>query len=463
MEGHQHIPHVKRHDVDMTEGSVFQHLLLFALPLLLGNLFQQMYNMVDTWVVGKYVSEEAFSAVGTVAPIINMLIGSFAGLASGAGVVISHYYGAHKEDRVSDAVHTSIVLTIIMTVAFTAAGVLMTPAMLRFMRTPNDVFPESSAYLTIYFSGMAGLMFYNMGAGILRAVGDSQRPFYYLVAAAVINTVLDLLFVIRFDMGVRGVAYATIISQSIAALLTITTLLRANSCVQLVPRRLRLHADLLKQIIRVGIPAALQMAVTAFSNVFVQSYINQFGKECMGGWTAYTKVDQLIFLPMQSLSLAATTFVGQNLGSEQPERARKGVRTSLAMSMAVTVAISALVVAVAPALVTFFIDKDKSPEVVEYGALFLRRLTPFYVLCCVNQVYAAALRGAGDSRAPMLIMLFSFVLFRQAYLFVVSNFVSNTILPLAMGYPAGWLVCSLIILLYYCRVHLNGQSLAQAD
>ena len=463
MESHQHFPHVKRHDVDMTEGSVFQHLLLFALPLLLGNLFQQMYNMVDTWVVGQYVSEEAFSAVGTVAPIINMLIGSFAGLASGAGVVISHYYGAHKADRVSDAVHTSIVLTMVLTAVFTAAGVLMTPVMLRFMRTPNDVFPESSAYLTIYFSGMAGLMFYNMGAGILRAVGDSRRPFYYLVAAAVINTVLDLLFVIRFDMGVRGVAYATIISQSIAALLTIITLLRANSCVQLVPRRLRLHIDLLKQIIRVGIPAALQMAVTAFSNVFVQSYINQFGKECMGGWTAYTKVDQLIFLPMQSLSLAATTFVGQNLGSGQPERAGKGVRTSLAMSMAVTVVISTLVVAAAPVLVTFFIDKDKSPGVVEYGAQFLRCLTPFYVLCCVNQVYAAALRGAGDSRAPMLIMLFSFVLFRQAYLFVVSNFVSNTILPLAMGYPAGWLVCSLITLLYYRRVHLSCQSLAQAD
>lgn len=447
----------------MTEGNVFRHLLMFALPLLLGNLFQQMYNMVDTWVVGKYVSEEAFSAVGTVTSIINMLIGFFTGLASGAGVVISHYYGAHREDRVSDAVHTSIVLTMILTVVFTAVGILMTPAMLRLMRTPGDVFPESSAYLTIYFSGMAGLLFYNMGAGILRAVGDSRRPFYYLVIAAVVNTVLDLLFVIRFDMGVRGVAYATIIAQAIAALLTMITLLRVNSCVRLIPRKLRLHTDLLKRIIRIGIPASLQMAVTSFSNVFVQSYINQFGKECMGGWTAYIKVDQLVFLPMQSLALAATTFVGQNLGSDQPERAKKGVRSSLAMSVAVTVAVSTVVVAAAPVLVAFFIDKDKSPEVVEYGTLFLRQLTPFYVLCCINQVYSAALRGAGNSRAPTLIMLFSFVLFRQAYLFVVSNFVSNTILPLAMGYPAGWLVCSLVTLLYYRRAGLGSQSLAQAD
>lgn len=458
-----HISRAKQHDVDMTEGNVFRHLLYFAFPLLIGNLFQQMYNMVDTWVVGKFVGDAAFSAVGTVTPIINMLIGSFTGLASGAGVVISQYYGAHRDDKVSDAVHTSILLTIIMTVIFTAVGVLMTPTMLRFMKTPDEVFPESSAYLTIYFSGMAGLMFYNMGAGILRAVGDSKRPFYFLVTAAIINTVLDLVLVIRFDMGVRGVAYATIIAQAISAILTVTTLMRVKSSIHLDLRKLKMDFALLGQIIRVGIPAALQMAVTAFSNVFVQSYINQFGKSCMGGWTAYTKVDQLLFLPMQSLSLAATTFVGQNLGSGQPDRARKGVRTSFLMAVTVTIVISAVVVITAPWLVAFFIDKDKSPEVVEYGALFLRRLTPFYVICCVNQVYAAALRGAGNTRAPMLIMLGSFVVFRQAYLFVVSNFISNTILPLAMGYPAGWFVCSILTLTYYHRVHLSSTSLVAAS
>lgn len=443
----------KRHDVDMTQGSVFLHLLYFALPLLAGNVFQQFYNTVDIWVVGNYVSDEAFSAVGTVTPIINMLIGSFMGLASGAGVVISQYYGAKKFDKVQEAVHTAIAMTVILTVLFSIIGVAMTPTMLHFMKTPDEVFGESSTYLTIYFSGMAGLLFYNMGSGILRAVGDSKRPFYYLVASATINIVLDLVFVIKFHMGVAGVAYATIIAQGISATLTLITLLRTSSCVHLELKKIRIHLPILRQIIHVGIPAALQMAVTAFSNVFVQSYINQFGSDAMGGWTAYTKIDQLIFLPMQSLALSATTFVGQNLGNGQAERAKKGVRTSFLMAVCVTIVVSTGVILAAPHLVIIFNDK---PEVVEYGALFLRRLTPFYVLCCVNQIYSGALRGAGNSRVPMIIMLSSFVVFRQCYLYVVSNFISNTILPLAMGYPAGWLVCSTMTLIYYHKVHLTG-------
>ncbi len=437
----------------MTQGSVFRHLLWFALPLLAGNIFQQLYNTVDTWVVGNYVSDEAFSAVGTVAPIINMLIGAFTGLANGAGVVISRHFGAKSYDKVKDAVHTAAALTLILTAAFTVIGVTMTPAMLRFMKTPEEVFGQSRAYLTIYFSGMAGLMCYNMGAGILRAVGDSRRPFYYLVAAAVINIVLDLLFVIAFRMGVQGVAYATIIAQAVSAALTVVTLLRTTACVRLEVRSVRIHRDMLSQIVRVGIPAALQMAVTAFSNVFVQSYINQFGKECMGGWTAYTKMDQLIFLPMQSLAMAATTFVGQNLGRQQNRRADRGVKTSLAMAVTVTLAVSAVVMGFAPRLVYFF---NQNPEVISYGTLFLRRLTPFYVLSCVSQIYSGALRGAGNSRTPMIIMLCSFVLFRQCYLYIVSHFISNTILPLAMGYPAGWLVCSSATLIYYHKVHLKA-------
>ena len=453
MQAAHRTPGGKRHDVDMTQGSVFLHLLYFALPLLAGNVFQQFYNTVDIWVVGNYVSNEAFSAVGTVSPIINMLIGSFMGLASGAGVVISQYYGAKKFDKVQEAVHTAIALTVFLSVLFSIIGLSMAPAMLRFMKTPEEVFGESLTYLSIYFSGMAGLLFYNMGSGILRAVGDSKRPFYYLVASATINIVLDLLFVIKFRMGVAGVAYATIIAQGISAVLTIITLMRTSSCVNLKLKKVRFHLPILKQIIHIGIPAALQMAVTAFSNVFVQSYINQFGSDAMGGWTAYTKIDQLIFLPMQSLALSATTFVGQNLGDGKPERAKKGVRTSFLMALCVTIVVSCFVIMAAPYLVVIFNDK---PEVVDYGVLFLRRLTPFYVLCCVNQIYSGALRGAGNSRVPMIIMLSSFVVFRQCYLYVVSNFISNTILPLAMGYPAGWLVCSTVTLIYYHKVHLGN-------
>ena len=455
--GRSHAEHGHtRHDVDMTQGSVFRHLLYFALPLLAGNIFQQLYNTVDTWVVGNYVSNEAFSAVGTVTPIINTLIGFFMGLSSGAGVVISQYYGARKFDKVEQAVHTSIALTAVLSVVFTIIGISMTPYMLRFMKTPPEVFVESSAYLTIYFSGMVGLLFYNMGSGILRAVGDSKRPFYYLVASATINIVLDLVFVIKFHMGVAGVAYATIIAQGISATLTLITLLRTSSCVHLEFQKIRIHLPVLRQIIHVGIPAALQMAVTAFSNVFVQSYINQFGSDAMGGWTAYTKIDQLIFLPMQSLALSATTFVGQNLGDGQAERAKKGVRTSFLMAVCVTIVVSTGVILAAPHLVVIFNDK---PEVVDYGVLFLRRMAPFYVLCCVNQIYAAALRGAGDSRAPMFIMLGSFVVFRQCYLFLVSNYISNTVIPLAMGYPAGWILCSVLTLTYYHKNYRKGNSL----
>ena len=449
----------RRHDTDMTQGSVFGHLLRFSLPLLAGNIFQQLYNTVDTWVVGNYVSNEAFSAVGTVAPIINMLIGAFTGFATGAGVVISQYYGAKEPDKVHDAVHTSIMLTIILTVILTAVGILTTPAMLRFMKTPAEVMPESTEYLTIYFAGMVGLLFYNMGAGILRAVGDSRRPFYYLVVAAVINTVLDLVFVISFKMGVAGVAYATIIAQAVSALLTMITLCRSDSCIRVRFRDLRIHGIMLKKTVQIGIPAGLQMAVTSFSNVFVQSYINQFGANCMGGWTAYTKIDQLIFLPMQSLALAATTFVGHNLGLHQVDRAKRGIRTAFLMSIVVTVIVSAVVVGFAPAFVEFFNNKT---EVVSYGAMFQRWLTPFYVLCCVNQVYSGALRGAGNSRAPMIIMLFSFVVFRQIYLYIMSNFIANEILPLAMGYPAGWLVCSLLTLIYYRRVDLDAVNVVES-
>lgn len=436
---------LKSRDVDMTAGSVVSHLLQFAFPLLIGNIFQQLYNTVDTWVVGNYVSNEAFSAVGSVGPIVNLLIGFFTGLASGAGVVISQYYGAHQMKNVHDAVHTALTMTMILGVLFTAAGLLITPSALRMMKTPAEVMPESSAYLTIYFAGIMGLMLYNMGAGILRAVGDSQRPFYYLVVCAVINTILDLVFVIAFHMGVRGVALATIIAQFISAILVIITLLRTDSCIHLRIRDLRLHFRIFKQIIQVGIPAAIQMALTSFSNIFVQSYINYFGADCMAGWTAYSKIDQLILLPMQSLAMAATTFVGQNLGTGNVQRARKGMRTALIMSECSTVVLIGIVFLTAPHLVIFFNSK---PSVVEYGTLFLKWISPFYVMVCVNQIYSGALRGAGDSKAAMIIMLCSFVVFRQIYLFIMANFISNTVIPIAMGYPAGWLVASTTTLIY---------------
>ncbi len=442
-------------DVDMTQGSISRHIILFALPLLAGNIFQQMYNMVDTWVVGRFVSNEAYAAVGSVGPIVNMLIGFFMGLSSGAGVVISQNYGAKRFDQVEKAVHTAVTMTVILGVLFTIIGLTATPFMLRLMKTPENVLPESTAYLQIYFSGVMGLMLYNIGAGILRAVGDSQRPFYYLVVCAVMNTVLDLLFVIKFQMGVKGVALATILSQAVSATLVMATLLGTRSCVKLRIPALRIHWDIMKKIFRVGIPAALQMAITAFSNVFVQSYINFFGDNCMSGWTTYAKVDQLLFLPMQSIALASTTFVGQNLGSDQPERARKGVRAALLIALGSTLVLMGPVIAFAEPIVAFFNDKA---EVVSYGSLLLRWITPFYLLSCFNQVYSGALRGAGNTRAPMIIMISSFVVFRQVYLFCMSR-ICNEIIPIAMSYPAGWLLCSALTATYYHKVKLGKTRL----
>lgn len=442
----------------MTKGSIVKHIILFSLPILVGSLFQQLYNTVDAWVVGNYVSNEAFSAVGTVSPIINALIGFFLGLASGTSVVISQFYGAKDDKNVERVVHTASLLTIILGVVFTFLGIALVPAMLKITNTPDNVFPESRTYLTIYFAGIIGLMIYNMGAGILRAIGDSKKPFYYLVASAVINTVLDLVFVLCFKMGVDGVAYATIIAQGISALLVIVELLKTTTCVKLIPKNLRICRDSLTQIIRVGFPSGIQMAITSFSNVFVQSYINYFQADCMSGWTAYTKVDPFVLLPMQAFSTAATTFVGQNLGCGEVKRAKRGANITLVMALVSTGILVLPMVFAAPQIVAFFNDKK---EVIEYGTIFLRYLSPFYILCCLNQVYAGALRGAGNGKAPMIIMLSSFVVFRQIYLFVMSHYIANEIIPISMSYPAGWLVCSVAMTIYYFKTDISKTKITK--
>ncbi len=438
-------------DVDMTQGSITRHIINFAFPLLIGNIFQQLYNTVDTWVVGNFVSNEAYAAVGSVGPVINMLIGFFMGFSSGASVVISQNYGAKRYDQVKKAVHTSIVMTVVLGVVLTAIGIAMTSTMLRLMNTPENVMPESAAYLTIYFGGMLGLMLYNIGSGILRAVGDSKRPFYFLVVCALMNTVLDLVFVLAFDMGVQGVALATIVSQAVSAVLVLITLLKTDECIKLQPGALRIHWDILKKIVAIGIPSAVQMAVTSFANIFTQSYINYFGDNAMSGWTTYNKVDQVLLLPMQSIALASTTFVGQNLGANQVQRARRGVRNAILLSLGATLSLMVPVLVFTRPIVGFF---NSAPAVIEYATLLMRWITPFYVLPCFNQIYSGALRGAGNSKAPMVIMLSTYVVFRQVYLFVMAR-VCNEIVPIAMSYPIAWLLCSAITTVYYHRVQLG--------
>ncbi len=467
MENVKRINIFKRSEINMTQGSIVKNILLFAFPLLMGNLFQQLYNMVDVWVIGQTDNVDAYTAVGNVGPIINMLIGFFSGLASGAGVIISQYYGAKNEKKANEVSHTAFTLTLVLALIFTVVGVASAPLMLRMMLGSGEdgvgIFTQARTYLTIYFAGVVGLMVYNMGAGILRAIGDSVRPFWYLVVAAIINIVLDFVFVFPCNMGVAGVALATVIAQLVSALLTVITLMKTSTCVRLSFKKLKIDIPILKNIFAIGFPAALQMMLTALSNVFVQSYIanvNAVKAHCLGGWTTYSKIDQFIFLPVQSISLAATTLVGQSLGAGDMKRAKKGTYIAFLMSFGVTAVVIALVMAFAPQLAAFFND---DPNVLYYAELLLRNITPFYIFCSVNQVFAAALRGAGNTKAPMFIMLGSFVAFRQIYLFVVSNFISNEILPVAFGYPAGWFVCCVSMLIYYFAVGFKHSKVISAE
>lgn len=433
--------------MDMTQGTIWKQLIYFAFPLLIGNLFQQLYNTVDSVVVGNFVSTEALAAVGSVTPIINMLVGFFSGLATGAGVVISQFFGAKNGPMLHKAVHTTLLMTVGLGVIFTFIGIFMTPLMLNLMSTPADVFDGAALYLRIYFGGVLGLMLYNMVSGILRAVGDSKRPLYFLILSSLLNVVLDLAFVLIFHWGIAGVAIATIIAQFISAFLLLVVLARSDEDYKLVLRDLKMDAEILKRIVRIGLPAGLQMAVTSFSNVFVQSYINRFGSACMAGWTSYSKIDQFVLLPMQSLSLSATTFVGQNLGAGNLSRAKKGTRVSMAISVAITAVLTVLLIAFSSQLLMLF---NQDENVLYYGNIFIRYLAPFYVICCINQIFAGSLRGAGDATGPMIIMLLSFVVFRQIYLFVGSQFF-DSIIFVGLGYPAGWLVCSVFMAIHYFR------------
>lgn len=431
----------------MTEGSIPRLLITFALPLMVGNVFQQLYNTVDSIIVGNFVSKQALAAVGCTGPIINTLIGVFAGLSGGAGVVISQFYGAKDRERLRRAVQTTVVLTAIMCVLLTAAGVLLAPLLLRLMDTPADVMGAASEYLRIYFWGISGMLLYNIGAGILRAVGDSTHPLYFLIFSATTNTVLDYLFVKVFSFGIAGAAIATIVSQALSAVLVMRMLILSKEDYRVDLRALRLDGTTLKRICEIGIPSSLQMGVTAVSNVFVQSYINRFESACMAGWAAYNKLDAFAMLPLMGFSMAVTTFVGQNYGAGKLDRARSGPLHALWIGTLIMVAILTPMMLFAPTLVRLF---NQEAEVIAFGTLFIRLISPFYLLCTINQIYSGALRGVGDTKATMIIMLFSFVFFRQLYLFTAYR-LGGGIVPIALGYPAGWIMCSTVILIYYYR------------
>ncbi|MBR0227983.1 MAG: MATE family efflux transporter [Clostridia bacterium] len=438
----------------MTRGSIWRHLVRFSVPMALGLLFQQLYNTVDTVVVGQFVGQHAQAAVGSTGSIINTVVGFCAGLATGASVVISQRYGAHDRQGLGKAVHTTIAVTFIVSLIATLVGQIIIDPMLRFMQTPEEVMGEAHTYLSIYFAGITGILFYNMGSGILKAVGDSRRPLIFLIFSALLNTALDLLFVLAFGMGVDGVAYATILSQLISALLILVTLTREERDYGLRWKELRIDRESLRNILKIGMPSSVQSAITAFSNVFVQSYINYFGSACMAGYGIYNKVDAFALIPVQAISMSSTTFVGQNWGAEQKKRAREGVRTATLMSLASTVILGLMVFVLARPLLFIFSPKE---EVVEFGERFIRIVTPFYITICFNQIYAGALRGIGDATMPTVIMLASFVVFRQIYL-AVTKALGAGFLAVALAYPMGWIMCSTLLIIRLSRSALAKKA-----
>ena len=434
----------------MTSGPIVRQLVAFALPLMLGNVFQMLYNTVASIIVGNFVSKQALAAIGSTTMIVNMLVFFFNGFSTGAVVTIGQFYGAQKMEKLHKAVETTIAATFLLSLLFTIGGVLSVKPLLRMMSTPEDVFEDATVYLRIYIGGISGLLIYNIGSGILRAVGDSTRPLYFLILTSLVNIVLDLLFVVVLGTGIAGAAIATILSQFLSAALILLMLTRTKDIYRLDWKELQMDGQILGKIFAIGMPAGIQSVLTAFSNIFVQSYINSFGSDCMAGWSSYNKLDQFIMLPMQSMAIASTTFVSQNVGADNDQRADRGTVASLMLTCGITGVIIALLVSFAPESVRLF-----SPDaaVIAYGVLFIRTNVVFLIFNCVNHVLAGALRGRGDSRGPMIIMLSTFVGLRQIYLFVMTRYIANTPRMVGLGYPVGWVSCCVVELIYYavCR------------
>ena len=431
---------------DMTEGPILRQLIAFALPLMLGNVFQMLYNTVDSVIVGNFVSTQALAAIGSTTMIVNLFVFFFNGFSIGAGVVIGQYFGARDMEKLHDAIETTMAATFILSLLFSLLSFVIVDPLLRMMSTPEDVFHDASVYLRIYLGGIAGLLIFNMGSGVLRAVGDSTRPLYFLIFTSLLNIALDLFFVLVLKMGVAGAAVATIVSQFLSAALILVLLSRTRDIYRLEWRELCIRWPILRRVFAIGLPAAVQSVITALSNVFVQGYINVFGSDVMAGWSSYNKLDQFIMLPMQSMAMSATTFVSQNVGAGNDRRSDRGTVAALGLTCAVTGSIIALLVAFAPGAVRLF-----SPDeaVIRYGVLFIRTNVIFLLFNCINHVLAGALRGRGDSRGPMIIMLASFVALRQIYLFVVTHYFANTPRIVGIGYPVGWVSCCAAELLYF--------------
>ena len=440
----------------ITEGVIWKQLLIFFFPILLGTFFQQMYNTVDTIIVGRVVGTTALAAVGATGPLVNMVNGFFIGISSGATVILSQNYGAGNRQGVQDALHTGVTLSLGLGAIITVLGVGLGPWVMSLMNMPKNCMGDASVYLRIYFAGAIGSMVYNMGAGILRAMGDSRRPMLFLMATCVLNVVLDVLLVAVLKMGVAGAALATTVSQFISAVLPILVLLRLpEDALDL--RKLRIDRKLLGRILRIGVPAGLQFVTFDFSNILIQSGVNSFGDVTMAAWTAHGKTDAITWMISGAFGVSVTTFVGQNFGAQKYRRIRQSVWISLAMSVALVGAVAALILTFRTQILGIYTD---DPNVVAVGSMIMLSIMPFNVVFMPIEVFAGTMRGVGYSVMPTLITGSCVCLFRILWLMTVVRR-WHTLKMLTICYPISWILAATVFFIVYLRGNWLRSRIAQ--
>lgn len=430
----------------ITEGVIWKQLLIFFFPILMGTFFQQMYNTVDTIIVGRLVGTEALAAVGATGPLVSMVNGFFIGVSSGATVVLSQAYGAGDRKGVEDSIHTGVALSLVLGVMLTAIGICLGGRVMGWMGTPENCMADATTYLRIYFAGSVGTVVYNMGAGILRAMGDSKRPMLFLMVTCILNVVLDLLFVAVLHMGVAGAALATVLSQMISAVLPIVVLLRQKED-RLELRKLRIERSLLGRILRIGIPAGLQFVTFDFSNILIQSGINSFGDITMAAWTAHGKTDALTWMVTGAFGVSITTFVGQNFGAQKYSRIRKGTWTCLAMGVVMVAALDALLLAFRTPILGIYTD---NPEVIAVGSMVMLSIMPYEFLFMPIEVFAGTMRGVGNSLMPTLITGSCVCLFRVVWLMTAVRH-WHSLKTLTLSYPLSWALAAAVFLAVYFK------------
>ena len=432
---------------DFTKGPIRKSLVLFAIPLLLSNLFQQLYNAADSVIVGNFVGAEALAAVSSSTPLINLMVGFFNGMAIGAGVVIARYFGARDMEKLRKAIHTDIAFGIICGLLLIIAGTILTPHILRWMQTPEDIMPQSVEYFRIYSLGILFSVLYNIMMGIMNALGDSRHPLYYLILSSVVNIFLDLFLVGVVKLGVGGAAFATIMSQAVSSLLCLRKLMRDDTEYKVRLRDIRIDRRMLRQIISFGLPSGIQNSVINFANIIVQTNINTFASAAVAGSGAYSKIEGFAFLPVTSFSLSLTTFTGQNLGAGQYERAKAGAKFGILCSMLLAESIGLFIFIASPLLVSFF---NATPEVVEFGVRQAHVEALFYCFLALSHCIAGVLRGAGKATVPMFIMLSVWCIFRVIYITVTLLFI-HRIEVVYSAYPLTWCISSVIFIIYFLK------------